>query len=137
MKKVSIIFVLLAVFFCMNIYSGYSQVVPASQITPASTKIETRTSDVNNDGKPDVTYYSDGKYVSKAEADTNYDGKPDITLYTENGKFKSAEVDTNYDGKIDKEFNDVSEFNKWLNENHSDFEDRLNKANWQFNLISF
>ncbi len=133
MRQISVIVILLLVFFCANIYLGYSQV----PVTPVSQKPEIKTVDVNKDGKPDVTYYSDGKYVSKIEADTNYDGKPDVTVHLKNGKFQSAEVDTNYDGKPDKKFSDVAEFNKWLNENKPDFKDQLNRPDWQFDLLKF
>lgn len=131
MKKVGISAVLLSVFFSINIYAAYSQ------DTSCPADAAAKTYDVNNDGSPDVSYYSDGKYVTKAEADTNYDGKPDVIVHTKDGKFYSAEVDTDYDGKVDKKFNDVSAFNQWLNENKSDFNDTLNRPDWQFDLARF
>lgn len=100
-------------------------------------ELSTKTLDINKDGKADVTHYHDGKNVTKAEADTNYDGKPDITVYTENGKFKSAEVDTDYDGTPDKKFSSSSEFNKWLNENHPDFNDSLAWSDKTYTLFKF
>ena len=131
MKKDSIIVVFLWVFFCAKFYLAYPQV------TSASKKVETKSYDVNKDGRPDVTYYSDGKYIAKAEADTNYDGKPDVVVYAKDGKFESAEVDTNYDGKTDKKLSDVKTFNSWLNENHPDFNDKLNRADWEVKLLKF
>ncbi len=133
MKKISISVMLLWVFFCVNIYSSYSQ----PQVAPVPLKPATKSVDVNRDGEPDVIYYSDGKYVSKIEADTNYDGKPDVKVHLKDGKFQSAEVDSNYDGKMDKRFSNVKEFNQWLNEERPDFKDKLNRPDWQFDLINF
>ncbi|MDD5165899.1 MAG: hypothetical protein PHQ57_00710 [Candidatus Omnitrophica bacterium] len=133
-KEASAAIIFLFALFCLNIYSGYCQV----QVTPAiPAKGEIKTFDVNKDGNPDVTYYTDGKYVTKAEADTNYDGKPDVVVYTKDGKFESAEVDTNYDGKTEKKFSDVKAFNEWLNENSPDFNDHLNRPDWDIALLKF
>ncbi|MGD0336838.1 MAG: hypothetical protein ABSB18_07065 [Candidatus Omnitrophota bacterium] len=132
MKKVSIVIVFLFVLFCVNIYFGYCEAPPAIPVMPLVKAV-----DVNKDGKPDVIYYSDGKYVSKIKADTNYDGRPDIIVKLKDGKFQSAEVDTDYNGKPDKKFTDVKEFNKWVNENKPNFEDKLNRANWEFALLKF
>ena len=134
MKNMSGIVILLLVFSGINIYLAYSQV---TSVTPTPKEAAAKTYDVNKDGKPDVTYYSDGKYITKVEADTNRDGKPDVTVHTKDGKFESAEVDTNYDGKTEKKFSDANAFNKWLNENHPDFNDKLNRADWQFDLNKF
>lgn len=131
MGKIGIAVVSLWVFLCINTYTAYSQ------DTAASTDAAAKTLDVNNDGAPDVNYYSDGKYVTRAEADTNYDGKPDVIVHTKDGKFDSAEVDTDYDGTTDKKFTDTESFNKWLNENKPDFNDKLNRADWQFDLMRF
>lgn len=131
MKSISGIVIVLLAFFCLNINLGYSQVPSVSK------EAVTRAVDVNKDGKPDLTYYSDGKYIAKAEADTNYDGKPDVIVYTKNGKFESAEADTNYDGKTDKKFSDVKAFNSWLKEKCPNFYDELNRADWEFSLIRF
>lgn len=116
--------VFVAMIFCLGICSVYAQEASSVQA------LETKTVDINKDGKPDVTYYHDGKNVTKAEADTNYDGKPDVTVYTEDGKFKSAEADTNYDGKTDKEFTDVKKFNEWLNKDNAEFRDSLTWDDW-------
>jgi len=131
MKKISIAVILALFFLGVNTYSGFSEE------TPASNKTVTKTADVNKDGKPDVTYYSDGAYVTKAEADTNFDGKPDVTVYLKDGKFDSAEVDTDYNGTVDKKFTDANGFNKWLNDNHPGFNDELNKKDWTFNALKF
>ena len=118
------------IFFCW--------VCPAySQTAPVIASAQTKTVDVNKDGKADVTYYHDGVNITKAEADTNYDGKPDVTVYVENGKFKSAEVDTDYDGKPDNKFSDTAEFNKWLNENQPDFKDSLGWQEWKVSMMRF
>jgi uncharacterized protein with FMN-binding domain len=134
MKRIGSGIIILAVFSCFNIYSAYPQVVPNASVTKETV---VKTYDVNKDGKPDVTYYSDGKYVTRAQADTNYDGKPDVTVYTKNGKFESAEVDTDYDGKTEKKFTDATAFDKWLNEKHPDFKDKLNRPDWQVDLKKF
>lgn len=131
MGKFSIILIVLA-FFCVNIHLVYAQ----TAVTPVPA-VTAKSLDVNNDGKADVVYHSDGKYVSKVEADTNYDGEYDITIYTKDGNFESAEADTDYDGKPDKKFSDVKEFNQWLNEKRPDFEDELNRPDWQFDLLKF
>jgi len=120
MKGISGVVIVLLVFFCLNVNLGYCGGLPLDSIEAV-----TKTVDINKDGKPDVTYYSDGKYIARAEADTNYDGKPDVVVYAENGKFKSAEVETNYDGKPDKKFDNSAQFKKWVNENHPDFNDSL------------
>lgn len=131
MKKISTIFVFLLVFFCSGFYLGYSQVTQALPI------VQTKTVDVNKDGKPDVTYYHDGKNVTKVEADTNFDGKPDVTVYAENGKFKSAEADTDYDGKPDKKFTDVNDFNKWVNKDNPKFKESLGWSDWSDPIFKF
>ena len=84
MKKISLIAVILLFLFCLNSGSVYPQV------TSASKKVETKTADVNKDGKPDVTYYSDGEHVAKVEADTNYDGKPDVIINSTNFFYASS-----------------------------------------------
>ena len=128
MKKISGIIIFL---FCLVLNSAYSQQTVAP-VQPA-----TKTVDVNKDGKPDVTYYSDGKYVNKIEADTNYDGKPDVVVHLKDGKFQSAEADTNYDGKPEKKFDNAAEFNAWVNKNKPDFKDNLDKPDWRFDLLNF
>ncbi|MFA5286824.1 MAG: DUF6802 family protein [Candidatus Omnitrophota bacterium] len=92
--------------------------------------LQSKTVDINKDGKPDVTYQQAEEFATKVEADTNYDGKPDVVVYVENGKFDSAEVDTDYDGKVDKQFNDSAQFKKWVNENRPDFNDSLGWDDW-------
>lgn len=126
MKRYYLIFTVMSLFLSAGIHLVYAQ--ETAQI---------KTVDVNNDGAPDVTYYSDGAYVSKIEADTNYDGTPDVTVNLKDGKFESAEADTDYNGSVDKKFNNASEFSSWVNENHPDFNDKLNKANFQFDLLKF
>ncbi|MFA5114809.1 MAG: hypothetical protein WC469_01925 [Candidatus Omnitrophota bacterium] len=118
-------------FFLLSVNLGCSHITPRQQMTVAGT------SDVNKDGKPDVTYYKDGEYISKIEADTNYDGKPDVTVHIKGGKFESAEVDEDYNGTVDERFNDVKDFNKWLNSHHPDFNNKLNKPDWRVNLANF
>lgn len=134
MIKYGIMVVFLLAFFCAGIYPAYSQ-AQIAPVLPQSQEI--KTADVNKDGTPDVVYHREGKYTSKVEADTNYDGKYDITIYTKEGNFDSAEVDTDYDGQADKKFSDVKEFNQWVNEKRPDFEDQLNRPDWQFDLIKF
>jgi len=131
LKNTGITVILSLVFLCINTYSSHCEVPVTGVVTVI------KTLDVNKDGKPDVIYQGDGKYVTKVEADTNFDGKPDITVHVKEGKFESAEVDTNYDGKIEKKFTDVKEFNKWLNQNHPDFNDKLNRRDWKFNALKF
>jgi hypothetical protein len=125
--------VFLLVFFCLNYVLAFSQAASQEE------KTQTKTCDVNKDGKPDVTYYSDseGKNVAKVEADTDYNGRPDVVVILKDGKFDSAEVDTNNDGKSERKFNDASEFNKWVNENRPDFNNALNRPNWRFGVLAF
>ncbi len=133
MKQVSRVFACALVFWCFRLYSGYTQTAPE----PATVSMQTKTVDVNKDGKPDVTYYGDGKYVTEVQADTNYDGKSDVVVHLKDGKFQSAEADTDYNGTMDKKFSDVKEFNQWLNKNNPAFEEELNRPDWQFNLLQF
>lgn len=130
MNKISLGIIFLLILFSVNVYLGYAAAPP-----PA--KLQTMTADVNNDGKPDVTYHHDGKHVTKVEADTNYDGKPDVTVNLKDGKFESAQADTDYNGETDKKFSSASDFNKWLNGEHPDFQDKLNRANWDVTLLKF
>jgi hypothetical protein len=58
-------------------------------------------------------------------------------VHLKDGKFDSAEVDTNYDGKVEKKFNNAQGFDKWLNEKHPEFQDKLNRPDWQFDLLNF
>lgn len=97
----------------------------------------TREYDVNHDGTADVTYFSDGEYVTKVEADTNYDGVPDVTVNIKDGQFESAEADTDFNGTPDTKFTNAAEFNNWLNDNRPDFSNALGKTDWQFNLLQF
>jgi len=131
MKKSNLVVILLAAFVFMTGCSHYSGV------TSASKNVETKTTDVNNDGKPDVTYYGEEGLVTKVEADTNYDGKPDVVVTVKNGKFESAEADTDYNGSRETKFTDQASFNKWVNDTHPAFNDKLNKRDWQFNLLKF
>jgi len=126
--------IILSVFFFLITYSAYSQVAP---VASASKQIETKRVDVDNDGKPDMTYYGDGKHVMKIIADTNYDGKPDVMVYNKDGKFESAQVDTDYNGTLETKFSDTVAFNKWLNAKHPNLKDKLNKTEWQFDLTEF
>jgi len=99
--------------------------------------VQTKAVDINNDGKADIIYHKDGEYVGKIEADTNNDGKADITVHLKDGKFEHAAIDTDYDGQTDKEFKDNQEFIKWANENNPDYVDRLNQADWKFDMLDF
>jgi len=124
-------FVCALAFFCLAACPVYAQEVTGVSV------VQTKTVDINKDGKPDVTYYSDGKYATKVEADTNYDGKPDIVVQTKDGKFESAQADTDYNGTMDKKFTNAGEFNQWLKKNHPDLNDKLNRSNWEFAAIKF
>ncbi|MDP3142349.1 MAG: hypothetical protein Q8N14_00155 [Candidatus Omnitrophota bacterium] len=130
-KAIFLMFVFAITLFGLKVYAEDSQAIQNAPV------VQTKTVDINKDGKPDVTYYHDEKYVTKVEADTNYDGKPDVAVYTENGKFKSAEADTDYNGSTDKKFDDAAAFNKWLSENKPDFQDSLNPPDWTFPLLKF
>lgn len=92
---------------------------------------KTSTCDVNRDGKPDVTYYSEGEYISKVEADTNYDGKTDVIVNIKDGKFHSAEADTDHNGTVDEKFTSRSSFVNWLNADSPEFKDKLDKTDWR------
>jgi hypothetical protein len=93
------------------------------------------TVDVNNDGKPDIKYYSDGQYVSKAELDTNYDGKTDVVMNLKDGKFQSAEADTDYNGTMDKKFDNLAAFNAWLNKDNPEFFKKMSRNDWAFGYM--
>lgn len=134
MKNIIKFMIVIAVFFCLKVNLGYS-LEPAIPVTPA--QLEIKTVDVNKDGKPDVTYYKDGKYVGKIEADTDYDGKPDVVVKLKEGKFQSAEVDTNKDGKTDKKFDNEKDFKAWLNKDKPEFNSALYRDNWEFGSIAF
>ena len=96
-----------------------------------------RTSDVNKDGKPDITYHVDGENITKIEADTNYDGKPDVIIKTKDGKFASAEADTDYNGTMDRKFTNDKDFIKWVNDTNPVFKDHLDQGLWKADLIKF
>lgn len=128
MRKTAVIVFL---FLFLNSSLVFSQVVAPKQ-TPGVSSL-----DMNRDGKPDVIYYDEGKYIIKVEGDTNYDGKPDVVVHVKDGKFESAEVDTDYDGTPDKKFTDVKTFSEWLNENRPDFQDKLNRPDWEVTLFKF
>jgi hypothetical protein len=132
MKSLFVVGMSVLILFCIDISLGCSEVA-----TSATKTIQVHTVDVDKDGDPDVTYYHDGKYISKAEADTNEDGKSDITVYAEGGKFKSAEVDTDYDGKPDQKFSDTAAFNKWLNQNNPQYKDSLGWSDWTYSPYKF
>lgn len=119
-KGIKLAAVFLVLMFCCAYCLSYAQV---TQDTASA--LQTKTIDVNKDGKPDVVNYYDGKDLAKIEADTNYDGKPDVTVTTENGKFKSAQADTDYDGTPDKKFNSTAEFTEWLNRDKPEFKEAL------------
>jgi hypothetical protein len=131
MKRIVAIAVFLSALICCIAFSGYAQdtLPPAQPLT--------KTADVNNDGTPDVSYYSDGKYVSKVAADTDFDGIPDVVVKIKDGKFEIAQVDSDNNGTVDREFTDVSEFNKWLNKDKPEFNEYLNRPEWGFPSISF
>jgi len=96
-----------------------------------------KTADVNNDGNPDVTYYTDGKFVSKIEADTNYDGKTDVVVNLKDGKFQSAEADADHNGTMETRFNNLADFNKWVNRNDPAFSKKLNRPDWSVGSLEF
>jgi len=125
MNKTGISFVFLFALFCVSACLCYAQEAPGAIPMP----VATRTVDLNKDGKPDITYYGEGKDIQRVEADTNYDGKPDVTINLKNGKFESAEVDTDYDGTVDKKYTDAESFSQWLNKNHPEFHDDLYFSN--------
>ncbi|MFA6349555.1 MAG: hypothetical protein WCY12_01325 [Candidatus Omnitrophota bacterium] len=108
-----------------------------AQVSPVLPLSQAKTVDIDKDGDPDITYYKDGEYVGKVEADTNNDGKADITINIKDGKFQNAFVDTDYDGTADKEFKDDEQFLKWANENKPDYADKLNQANWKYDMLDF
>jgi hypothetical protein len=134
MKKICIVIILFLAFLCINAPLGYSEMQAQAPVLSPVVK----TLDINNDGKTEVIYHSDdGKNVSKVEADTNADGKPDITVEVNDGKFQSAQVDENYDGKVEKKFSTPVEFGKWLDKNHPDYSDKLNRKDWTVKALKF
>jgi len=129
MKKQFIVLFSLLSFFFFLVVLVYAQ----SPVMPLGPQV--KTTDINKDGTADITYYSDGKYITKIQADTNYDGKPDIIINIKDGKFESAEIDTDYDGKFDKKINDAAEFKKWVNKNDPDFESYLDQRDSRCGFI--
>jgi len=123
--------------FPLLIFCGLSICAAYSQTQAASTGALAKSVDINGDNKPDVKYYTDGKYVSKIEADTNYDGKPDVVVNLKNGKFQSAEADTDYNGTKEKKFGSLKEFNAWLNKENPEFSDKLNRDDWTLGALEF
>jgi len=92
--------------------------------------------DVNKDGVAEVTYYHDGKNVTRTEADTNYDGKLDVVVYSENGKFKSAEADTDYNGTMETKFTDPKVFKEWVNKEKPAVSGPLGLEEWTCPVIN-
>jgi hypothetical protein len=137
MKKIDIVVALALVLSCVSVYLAYSQNAPVTKAQDTKAKEIIKTVDINNDGKPEVTYYCDGKYVTRAEADTNADCKPEIVVNLKDGKFKSAEAVTGKDGKTKTTFTDVKKFDDWLNETHPDFDRTLNRGDWSQESIRF
>jgi hypothetical protein len=133
MKKASILIGILFTLLCLNGFLVYA-------MAPAPEKAgQTKTVDVNQDGKPDVTYHStDGKNITKIEADTNYDGKPDVVVHAKDGKFQSAKIDADYNGSMETEINDAAQFKQWINTNRPGFKETIGRAGWQeFGGMSF
>lgn len=117
MKRMSFCFIAFLAVFCMTVPPIFAMGQAAQK--PA------KTVDVNKDGKPDVSYYSDGKNITHIEADTNYNGQPDVVVNAKDGKFESAEIDTDHNGSLDKKFTDAAQFKQWVNENRPDFKESL------------
>lgn len=133
MKKLGIIIFILFAMLCVNVFLAYA-------MAPAPNKAaQTKTADVNKDGKPDVTYHSnDGKNVTKIEADTNYDGKTDVVVNVKDGNFQSAQIDTDHNGSMDKQVNDASQFKEWVNTNRPEFKQTIGRSQWQeFGAMNF
>ena len=133
MRKACRIVVVLMTVFCLNVFL-------ACAAAPAPDKAaQTKTADVNKDGKPDVTYHSnDGKNVTKIEADTNYDGKTDVIVNTKDGNFQSAQIDTDNNGSMDTEINDAAQFKQWINTNRPEFKETIGRSSWQeFGALQF
>ena len=63
---------------------------------------ETKTSDRNNDGKPDAWIIYHGKGLRTTQVDLNFDGKPDMYSYYQNSQRVKLEIDIDYDGKLDQ-----------------------------------
>lgn len=60
--------------------------------------------DLNNDKRPDIWNYSSTEGRSRLvrkESDLNFDGKVDVTSHFEAGQVVKEEVDADFDGKID------------------------------------
>ncbi|MCX5681375.1 MAG: hypothetical protein NT079_03740 [Candidatus Omnitrophica bacterium] len=131
MRKGSFLIIVLFALFCVNVSLAHAMNSAPDKATKA------KTVDVNKDGKPDVTYYSeDGKNVTKIEADTNYDGKTDVVVHANDGKFQSAQIDTDKNGSLDKEITDAAQFKAWVNENRPDFKESLTDS-WRLGPPDF
>lgn len=122
MKKVIFGIIMLFAVFCLN--------VSLAQAMGQTAQKPTKTEDVNKDGKPDVSYYGDGKTTTRIEADTNYDGQPDVVVNTKEGNFQSAEIDTDHNGSLDTTITDASQFKQWINTNRPEFKQTLGRSDW-------
>ncbi len=65
---------------------------------------DTRAEDLNNDGKPDQWYITDGSRLVRTERDLNFDGTPDVYLYPDPANAEvviEEEMDLDTDGVVD------------------------------------
>jgi hypothetical protein len=62
----------------------------------------TRTEDLNHDGRPDIwrSYARDGR-IARVAVDTNFDGRSDVQEFYENGALIRRESDRDFDNQID------------------------------------
>lgn len=125
MKRMIFCFIVFLAVFCMNASLCFAM--------GRAPEKPMHTADINKDGKADVSYYGDGKNVTRIEADTNYNGQPDVVVNVKEGKFESAEVDTDHNGSLDKKFNDATQFKQWVNESRPEFKQTIGRDNWFLN----
>lgn len=61
----------------------------------------TERSDLDFDGRPDVTAFFEDGALQRKELDLDYDGRADMTRYYTGGKVERIETDNNGDGRVD------------------------------------
>jgi hypothetical protein len=78
---------------------------PEPLVTKACTGGTPESTDVNNDGKPDIVHHVDGGKRTCSEIDMNFDGKVDVyRFYADDGKTVAFEQhDYDFDGRLDEQ----------------------------------
>lgn len=87
--------------------SQFKELTPATKLRqgPTAADADLETLDVNNDKRLDTWLYFSGSGDNRAlvqrRSDLNFDGKVDITQYFQSGQLSQEEVDLDFDGHVD------------------------------------